>query len=107
MHGCGGNSAGVTRHEHGSLCAGANTVFGCVRACRKREGARFSIPRMRGDPKLREELESRRKQPRSTTVIGMSNEDAARGKVLSPIAGFPRELIPADISVSRRRGLTI
>jgi serine/threonine-protein kinase len=56
-----------------------------------------------GDPKLRAELESLLKQPRSTTIIGTSSEDAARGKVLSPIAGFPRALIPADISVEAAR----
>ena len=39
-----------------------------------------------GDPKLREELESLLKQPRTTTIIGTSSEDAARGKVLSPLA---------------------
>ena len=50
-----------------------------------------------GDPKLREELESLLKQPRSTTVIGTSSADAAQGKVLSPLAQLPRELIPANI----------
>ena len=39
-----------------------------------------------GDPELREELESLLKQPRSTTIIGTSCEDAAHGKVLSPLA---------------------
>jgi serine/threonine-protein kinase len=53
-----------------------------------------------GDPKLREELESLLKQPRSTTIIGMSTEDAAHGKVLSPIAHLSRELIPVDIPVA-------
>ena len=43
-----------------------------------------------GDPKLREELESLLKQPRATTIIGTSSEDAARGKVLSPLADLPR-----------------
>jgi serine/threonine-protein kinase len=52
-----------------------------------------------GDPKLREELESLLRQPRSTTIIGMSSEDAAHGKVPSPIAHLPPELIAADIPV--------
>ena len=56
-----------------------------------------------GDPKLREELESLLKQPRSTTIIGTSSEDAADGKILSPIAHLPRELIPADIPVEAAR----
>ena len=56
-----------------------------------------------GDPKLREELESLLKQPRSTTIIGTSSEDAAGGKILSPIAHLPRELIPADIPVEAAR----
>ena len=51
------------------------------------------------DPELREELESLLKQPRSTTIIGMSSEDASDGKILSPIAHLPRELVPANISV--------
>ena len=38
-----------------------------------------------GDPKLRQELESLLKQPRSTTIIGTSSEDAADGKILSPV----------------------
>ena len=59
---------------------------------------------MRGDPKLREELESLLKQPRATTIIGISSEDVARGKFLSPIAHFPRELIPADIGPPIERG---
>jgi RNA polymerase sigma factor (sigma-70 family) len=42
-----------------------------------------------GDPTLREELESLLKQPRSTTIIGASSEDAAHGKILSPIAHLP------------------
>ena len=50
-----------------------------------------------GDPQLREELESLLKQVRSTTIIGTSSEDAARGKVLSPLGGLPRELVPAEI----------
>jgi serine/threonine-protein kinase len=49
-----------------------------------------------GDPKLRQELESLLKQPHSTTIIGTSNEDAARGKILPPVTHFPQELIPAD-----------
>jgi serine/threonine-protein kinase len=57
-----------------------------------------------GDPELRAELESLLKQPRLTTIIGTSDEDAARGKVLSPLADLPAELvpralIPADIPV--------
>ncbi len=56
-----------------------------------------------GDPKLRAELESLLKQPRSTTIIGMSSEDAARGKVLSPLARLPRELVPADIPFGAAR----
>jgi serine/threonine-protein kinase len=52
-----------------------------------------------GDPKLRGELESLLKQPRSTTIIGTSSEDAAEGKIRSPLADLPRELIPADIPV--------
>ncbi len=43
-----------------------------------------------GDPELREELESLLKQPRATTIIGTSSEDAARGKVLSPLAHLPQ-----------------
>ena len=50
-----------------------------------------------GDPKLREELESLLKQPRTTTIFGTSSEDAAHGKVLSPMAYLPQELIPANI----------
>ena len=50
-----------------------------------------------GDPTLREEVESLLKQPRSTTIIGTSSEDAAHGKILSPIADLPRELIPANM----------
>ncbi|MGA2035777.1 MAG: serine/threonine-protein kinase [Thermoguttaceae bacterium] len=56
-----------------------------------------------GDPELREELESLLKQPRSTTIIGTSSEDAAHGKVLSPISRLPGELIPADIPVGAAR----
>jgi serine/threonine-protein kinase len=56
-----------------------------------------------GDPQLREELESLLKQARSTTIIGTSREDAARGKVLSPLAGLPRELVPAEIPVEAAR----
>jgi serine/threonine-protein kinase len=52
-----------------------------------------------GDPKLREELESLLAQPRAITIIGMSSEDAAGGKILSPLAHLPRELIPANIPV--------
>ncbi len=50
-----------------------------------------------GDPQLRDELESLLTQPRATTIIGTSSEDAALGKVLSPIAHLPRGLIPANI----------
>ena len=56
-----------------------------------------------GDPKLRAELESLLKQPRSTTIIGTSSKDAAGGKILSPLADLPRELIPADIPVDAAR----
>ena len=51
----------------------------------------------KGDPKLREELESPLKQPRSTTIIGTSSEDVARGKVLSPLAHLPAELVPREL----------
>jgi len=56
-----------------------------------------------GDPELREELESLLKQPRLTTIIGTSSGDTPHGKVLSPIADLPRELIPADIPVDAAR----
>jgi serine/threonine-protein kinase len=56
-----------------------------------------------GDLKLREELESLLKQPRTTTIIGASDEDAAGGKILSPLADFPPELIPADIPATAAR----
>jgi serine/threonine-protein kinase len=59
-----------------------------------------------GDSTLREELDSLLKQPRSTTIIGTSDEDAAHGKILSPIANLPRELIPADIPVEAPRAET-
>jgi len=59
-----------------------------------------------GDPKLRAELESLLKQPRSTTIIARSSEDAAGGKILSPLAHLPRELIPADIPVDAARAET-
>ena len=49
-----------------------------------------------GDPDLREELDSLLEQPRSTTIIGTSSEDAACGKILSPIAHLPPELTAAD-----------
>ena len=52
-----------------------------------------------GDPELREEVESLLKQPRLTTIIGTTSEDAADGKILSPLAHLPRELIPAAIPV--------
>ena len=38
-----------------------------------------------------------------TTIIGTSSEDAAHGKILSPLAHLPRELIPADIPVEAAR----
>jgi serine/threonine-protein kinase len=44
-----------------------------------------------GDPKLRQELESLLKQPRSTTIIGTSSEDAAHGKILPPVAHLPAD----------------
>jgi serine/threonine-protein kinase len=56
-----------------------------------------------GDPKLREELESLLKQPRETTIIGTSSKDAAHGKMLSPIANLPRELIPANMPFETAR----
>ena len=52
-----------------------------------------------GDLKLRQELESLLKQPRSTTIIGTSSEDAADGKILSPVAQLCGELIPAGAPV--------
>ena len=69
----------------------------------KARSARFSISACAGDPELREELESLLEQPRSTTIIGISGEDAAGGKILSPLAGLPPELIPADIPVEAAR----
>ena len=48
-----------------------------------------------GDPKLRQELESLLKQPRHTTIIGASSEDAAHGKILPPVGHVPWELISA------------
>ena len=57
----------------------------------------------KGDPKLRQELESLLKQPRSTTIIGTSGEDAAGGKILSPIAQLPGELVPANTPVEAIR----
>ena len=56
-----------------------------------------------GDPKLREELTSLLNQPRSTTIIGTSSEDVSDGKILSPIARFPQELIPANIPIAVAR----
>jgi serine/threonine-protein kinase len=56
-----------------------------------------------GDPKLRQELESLLKQPRSTTIIGTSSEDAADGKILSPVAHLCRGPIPAGTSVEAAR----
>ncbi len=61
------------------------------------EVAEFVDGACAGDPQLREELQSLLKQPRTTTIIGTSSEDVARGKVLSPIADLPRGLIPAGI----------
>jgi serine/threonine-protein kinase len=49
-----------------------------------------------GDPKLRQELESLLKQPRCTTIIGMSSEGAAHGKDFLPVANRSRGLIPTD-----------
>jgi len=74
-------------------------------ACELAEGERgaFLDQACAGDPQLRAELESLLKQPRSTTIIGMSNDDVAHGKVLSPIAHLPRELIPANIPVEAAR----
>jgi serine/threonine-protein kinase len=57
----------------------------------------------RGDPKLREELVSLLKQPRTTTILGTSSEDTDDGKILSPLAGLPTELIPAEIPVKAAR----
>ncbi len=56
-----------------------------------------------GDPQLRAELESLLKQPRETTILGTSSEDAAHGKIVSPLAHLPRELIPAEIPVEAAR----
>ena len=50
-----------------------------------------------GDPKLREELDSLLKQPRMTTIIGTTTEDAARGKVLSPLVQLPAELVSPEL----------
>jgi len=61
--------------------------------------AAFLDQTCKGDPQLRQELESLLKQPRHTTIIGTSGEDAASGKVLSPVTHVPWELIPADIPV--------
>ena len=67
-------------------------------ACELAEGevGEFVDRACAGDADLREELQSLLKQPRATTIIGSSSEDAGRGKVLSPLAQLPRELIPAD-----------
>jgi hypothetical protein len=59
-----------------------------------------------GDPKLREELESLLKQPRTTTIIGTSTADAVHGKILSPLADLPRELIPVEIPAGIARAET-
>ncbi len=56
-----------------------------------------------GDPQLREELESLLKQPRSTTIIGTSSEDADDGKILSPIACLAREPVTADFPAEAAR----
>ena len=56
-----------------------------------------------GDPKLREELESLLKQPRTTTIIGTTKQDAGNGKVLSPLAQLPAELVPAEIVPAEAR----
>ena len=55
------------------------------------------------DPQLRQELESLLKQPRLTTIIGTSSEDATHGKILPPVAHLPGELIPADAPVEAAR----
>ncbi len=56
-----------------------------------------------GDAELREELDSLLKQPRVTTIIGTSSEDAVPGKVPSPIANLPLGLLPADIALEAAR----
>ena len=55
------------------------------------------------DTKLRQELESLLKQPRHTTIIGVSSDDAAHGKILSPVTHVPWELIPTDTAVEAAR----
>jgi hypothetical protein len=55
------------------------------------------------DPKLRGELESLLKQPRRATIIGTSSEDAAEGKIPSPLTNLPRELVPADFATEIAR----
>ena len=61
-----------------------------------------------GDPELRQELESLLKQPRGTTIIGTSSEDAADGKILSPVARLGRGLIsagaPVEAATAENRG---
>lgn len=56
-----------------------------------------------GDPQLRQEVESLLEQPRSTTVMGTSSEDAADGKIRPPVAHLSREILPADASVEAAR----
>lgn len=70
-------------------------------ACELAEGERgaFLDHACAGDPKLREELESLLKQPRSMTIVGTSSEGAALAKILSSIADLPCELVPAEIPV--------
>ena len=74
-------------------------------ACELAEGeiCAFLDQACAGDPELRQELESLLKQPRLTTIIGTSSEDAAHGKILPPVTHFPRELIPADTPVEAAR----
>jgi serine/threonine-protein kinase len=64
-----------------------------------------------GDAQLRAELESLLKQPRLTTIIGTSDEDAACGKILSPLATLPAGVVPGeqtpgDIPVEAARAKT-
>jgi serine/threonine protein kinase len=77
-----------------------------LRAASESEIGAFLDQACAGDSKLREELESLLKQPRSTTIIGTSNEDAARGKILSPRQSS-RELIPADTPLTRTGGESV
>jgi serine/threonine protein kinase len=56
-----------------------------------------------GDPELRQELESLLKQPRLTTIIGTSGENAAEGKIPSPVAHFSQGLIVSNTPVKAPR----